>query len=150
MYAKVETERLTFIRLNQNKLPVDDCIHLRDAVACDGNSHNIGQLVILPSSFTGGSCYMHERTQDAMTYFRNYGRQDLFTTFTCNPLWPEITDSLMVAQRSLDRHDIIARVFRQKVIKLMDLLTKGIAFGKTLCHIYTSSARNAVSHMLIY
>ena len=80
---------------------------------------------------------MHERTQDAMTYVRNYGRPDLFITFTCNPLWPEITDSLMVAQKSHDRHDIIARVFRQKVIKLMDLLTKGIAFGKTLCHMYT-------------
>ena len=28
------------------------------------------QLIILPSSFTGGMRYMHERTQDAMTYVR--------------------------------------------------------------------------------
>ncbi|KAI6655400.1 hypothetical protein LOD99_2235 [Oopsacas minuta] len=82
LYAKVETERLLFIHLHQKKLPVDDYILLRDTVATDGNPHDFGKLVILPSSFTGSPRYMHERTQDAMTYVRNYGRPDLFITFT--------------------------------------------------------------------
>ena len=81
--------------MNQKKLRVDDYIHLRDAIAADGNARNLGRLVILPSSFTGSPRYMHERTQDAMTYVRNYGRPDLFITFTCNPLWPEISESLL-------------------------------------------------------
>ncbi|XP_067930639.1 uncharacterized protein [Watersipora subatra] len=52
-------------------------------------------MVILPSSFTGGPRYMHERTQDAMTYVRNYGRPDLFITFTCNSKWDEISNELL-------------------------------------------------------
>ncbi|EPB67919.1 hypothetical protein ANCCEY_12989 [Ancylostoma ceylanicum] len=36
--AKVENERLLYIRLNHQKLRVDDYIHLRDAMANDGDS----------------------------------------------------------------------------------------------------------------
>jgi len=54
MYATIKTERLLFIRLNQQKLCVDDYIHLKNAVANDGNASNHGKLVILPSTYTGG------------------------------------------------------------------------------------------------
>ena len=84
-YAKIETERLAFICFNQRQLRAANYIHLQDALRDDGNASNVGQLVILPSSFTGVPRYMHDRTQDAMTYVRNYGRPDLFITFTCNP-----------------------------------------------------------------
>ncbi len=82
MYATNESERSLYVRLNQKKLRVDKYIHLRNAIANDGNADNLGQLVILPSSFTGSPRYMDEYTQDAMTYVRNYGRPDLFVTFT--------------------------------------------------------------------
>ncbi|GFR00790.1 ATP-dependent DNA helicase [Trichonephila clavata] len=68
-------------------------------------------MVVLTFSFTGGSRYMHERTQDAMIYVRHFGRLDLFITFTCNPKWPEIVDLLNQGQKSHDRHEIIARGF---------------------------------------
>ena len=128
MYAKIETERLLFICLNQRKLRVDDYIHFRDAIAADGTASNLGKLVILPSSFTGSPRYMHERKQDAMTYVRNYDRPDLFITFTCNPLWSEITTSLLQGHKPHDRHDVIARVFRKKIVKLVEILTKGTVF----------------------
>ncbi|GFX80533.1 ATP-dependent DNA helicase PIF1 [Trichonephila clavipes] len=51
----------------------------------EGNVCDVGQLIILPSSFTGSPRYMHERTQGAMNNVRNYGDPDLFITFTCNP-----------------------------------------------------------------
>jgi hypothetical protein len=94
MYAKIESERLLYIRLNQTKLRSEDYIHLRDALANDGNVNpeELGKMVILPSSFTGGPRHMHEYTQDAMTYVRKYGRPDLFITFTCNPTWDEIKE----------------------------------------------------------
>jgi len=74
MLAKIISERLNYI-----------C--LRGILNQDANvdPSNIGQRVILPSSFTGSPRYLHEKTQDAMTYVRNYGRPDLFVTFTCNP-----------------------------------------------------------------
>ena len=50
MYAKIESERLRYIRLNQRKLRVEEYIHLRDAVANDGNTENLGALVILPAT----------------------------------------------------------------------------------------------------
>ena len=104
MYAKVESERLLFCRLNQTSLRADSYIHLRDEIATGTDMQDIGQKVILPSSFTGSPRYMHERTQDAMTYVRTYGRPDLFITFTCNPKWKEIQRELENGQMAYHRH----------------------------------------------
>ncbi|XP_065356368.1 uncharacterized protein LOC135950766 [Calliphora vicina] len=138
MYAKIETERLNYIRSHQKELRSENYIHLRDAVGRqDANALNIGQMVVLPSTFTGGPRYMHEKTQDAMTYVRNFGRPDLFITFTCNPKWQDIANALLLSQKPYDRHDIIGRVFHLKIKKLMALLTKGNIFGKTRCYMYS-------------
>ena len=137
MYCKIESERLLYIKLNQKQLRVESYAHLRDSIINDGNVQDMGQMVILPSSFTGGPRYMHEKTQDAMTYVRQYGRPSLFITFTCNPKWEEIRSLLEPGQQSHHRHDVTARVFRQKVIKLMQLLTKGEVFGSVRCYMYT-------------
>ena len=80
---------------------------------------------------------MHQRTQDAMTYVRHYGRPDLFITFTCNPKWPEIQRELFPGQGDTKRHDLIARVFKQKLMKLMQLLKNHAIFGETRCDMYT-------------
>ena len=73
MYAKVETERLVYIKTHQQQLRVDTYIHLRDSINNDeARAKGIGQLCILLSSFTGSPRYMHERTQDAMTYIRTF------------------------------------------------------------------------------
>ena len=138
MYAKIEAERLAYIASHQKELRVDDYAHLRDAVNNDAeHGHELGRMVILPSSFTGGPRYMHEKSLDALTYVRHYGRPDLFITFTCNPKWPDIKSNLFENQEPKNRHDVIARVFRLKVKKLMHLLTKSHIFGATMCDMYT-------------
>ncbi|GFX79541.1 ATP-dependent DNA helicase [Trichonephila clavipes] len=126
MYVKVGRERLRFISLNQTKLRAENYIHLQDAIINDADfdPNSLGQMVILPSSFVNSARYLHEYTQDAFTYVRNYGRPDLFITMTCNPAWPEITRELIPGQNSTDRHDLTARVFKVKVKKLVALLTK--------------------------
>lgn len=53
MYVKIETERLTFIRLNQTKLRSEEYIHLRDAINTDGNAQNVGRMTILPATYIG-------------------------------------------------------------------------------------------------
>ncbi|CAE1310394.1 unnamed protein product [Acanthosepion pharaonis] len=75
MAAKMESERLCYIRLNQTKLRCDSYIHLRDALRNDADPRNIGKMCILPATFTGSPRYMHARTQDAMTYVRNTADQ---------------------------------------------------------------------------
>ena len=55
MYAKIETERPTFIFTNHSNLRAENYIHLQDALRNDD-----GRVVILPSSFSGGLRYVHE------------------------------------------------------------------------------------------
>ncbi|GBN89875.1 hypothetical protein AVEN_166371-1 [Araneus ventricosus] len=104
-------------------------MHLRDSINNDVVGDDIGQICILPSTFKGSTRYMHERAQDAMTYVRTYGRPDLSITFTCNPKWKEITGELLPEQTSVCRHDLIARVFRLKLAKMMKIITKYNIFG---------------------
>ena len=137
MFAKVISERLLYIRTHQKELRAESYIHLRDGINNDVSGENLGQLCILPSSFTGSPRYMHERTQDAMTYVRTYGRPDLFITFTCNAKWIEIQNELLPGQTYIKRHDLTARVFRLKLIKLMNLITKSEIFGPVRCYMYT-------------
>ena len=137
MYVKIETERLTFIRLNQTKLRSEEYIHLRDAINTDGNAQNVGRMTILPATYIGSPRHMHEYAQDAMSYVRHYGTADLFITFTCNPQWIEINQELFSGQSPIDRHDITARVFRQKLKSLMDFIVKHNVFGETRCWMYS-------------
>ncbi|XP_018496310.2 uncharacterized protein LOC108864686 [Galendromus occidentalis] len=139
MYAKIETERLLFIRLNQTKLRSEEYVHLRDAIASDGriDPNHLAKMVILPAAFMGSPRHMHEYSQDAMTYVRNYGRPDLFITITCNPAWEEIKVHLSSGQSASDRHDLIARVFKQKLRAFMDLIVKMRVFGETRCWMYS-------------
>ena len=137
MYAKVEGERLAFIRFNQEQLRTDNYDNVKDAMNNDGEAHNLGQIVILPSSYTGSPRYMRERQQDAMAYVRRFGKPDLFITFTCNPEWKEIKENIFNNQKVIHRHDITARVFRQYVLKLVDLMKNANIFGKQICYMYT-------------
>ena len=137
-YCKIETERLQFLRREQTTLRADCYQDLRDAILDrDGDPNNVGRRIILPSTFTGGPRYMHERQQDAMSYVRKYGHPDLFITTTTNPSWPEIKDNLLPGQDPQDRPDIVARVFRLKVQKLLEMLKSEMVFGKTQAWLYS-------------
>ncbi|XP_067939777.1 uncharacterized protein [Watersipora subatra] len=136
MYTEIESKSLTYMRHNQRRLRADSYIHLRDAILND-DAQNIDQLVILPSSFTGSPQYMHEYVQDAMTYVKQHGRQDLFITLTCNPKWTDINEALIDGQAAHERHDTVTRVFGLKVKLLLNLLTKGKFFGDVQCFLYS-------------
>ncbi|GFX34311.1 helitron_like_N domain-containing protein [Trichonephila clavipes] len=62
MYVKVESERLRFIALNQTKLRAENHIRLQDAIRNDADldPNNLGQMIILPSSFVNSARYLHE------------------------------------------------------------------------------------------
>jgi hypothetical protein len=96
MCAKIETGHVSYIRNNQRKLIIENYVHLNDSVDYDANVQNLGQLVTLPLSFTGGPRYV----QDVMTYVRKYERPDLFVTFTSNPKWSDITDYVNTGSRA--------------------------------------------------
>ena len=78
-YAKIEFECLQFLLRKQKQLRADSYKELWDAlVNNDGNAQNVGQKVILPSTYCGGPRYMFERQQNAMAYVRKNVRPSLF------------------------------------------------------------------------
>ncbi|GBM88456.1 hypothetical protein AVEN_17498-1 [Araneus ventricosus] len=153
MYVKIEAERLLFTRLNQKKLRVDKYIHLKDAITNDGDPANHGKLVILPSTFTGCPRNMHEYFQDAITYVRHGGKPSLFITYTFYRNCKQMAQNLTNGQSKINRHDLVARIFRQKLIKFMNVLIKGQVFGSVKYWLYSiewQKRRLPHSHILIW
>ena len=139
VYAKIECERLQFLRREQSTLRADNYRDLRDTLfSTDGDPRNVGQKVILPATFTGGPRHMFERQQGAMTYVSNYGRPDLFIKMTTNPKWIKILiqQHLGQGEQAHDRPDLTVRVFKLKLKKLMDMLKNG-AFGQLQAWLYS-------------
>ncbi|XP_074314587.1 uncharacterized protein LOC141649809 [Silene latifolia] len=136
----IESERLWYIRRNQSSIRCDMLNNICDAVSKgDYIGAEVGMRIFLPSSFTGGPRYMQANYQDAMTICRFYGNPHLFITFTANPKWPEVDIMLrnIPGQRPEDRPDIMTRVFKLKLIQLMDCLKKDRYFGDVVADIYT-------------
>ena len=107
-YAKIEQERLNYLRMNQSTLRAEMYQGAVDAVNVGDISNSIGRRIILPSSFAGGPRQMYQLYQDAMAIVSHFGKPDLFITFTCNPKWPEITKELLPHQIAANRPDLTA------------------------------------------
>ncbi|UYV80502.1 hypothetical protein LAZ67_19000358, partial [Cordylochernes scorpioides] len=136
-YTKMEASRLHYIKTHQSKLRVD----LYESLRKNYNHHNtewnqIGNPIVLPSSFIGSSRNMQERYRDTMAIVRKYGKPDLFITMTCNPKWLEITENLN-GSSVVNRPDIVSRVFNLKSKELIRDLIKNLIFGKVVAYVYT-------------
>lgn len=95
---------------------------------------------------------MFEKQQDAMSFVRKYGRPDLFITVTTNPYWEEITSNLLAGQRPHDRPDLLVRVFRLKLKKMIQLIKDG-CFGSLNAWLYNIEFQKRGlphAHMLLW
>ena len=127
-WVKTEECNLNYIRHNQQKLKSSLYQGLVDAVAADA-ARDQGRFVVLPSTHIGSPRHCHQQYQDSMAVVRQYGKPDLFITFTCNPKWEEISKHLKQNQTAADRPDIVARVFQMKLQELLKDIVKGKIFG---------------------
>ncbi|CAB4491168.1 unnamed protein product [Rhizophagus irregularis] len=135
-YAKIEQNRLNYLRENQSTLRIECYQGTVDAIHAGDSANNIGQHIILPSTFSGGPRQMYQLYQDAIAIVRHFGKPDLFITFTCNPKWPEITRELLPNQTAADRPDLTARVFNMKLREMMKDLCERHWLGKVAAYIY--------------
>lgn len=119
MYARIESERLNYLRFNQAQLQSEEYIHLQDAIMIDGDVNNIGRLTILPATYIGSPRHMHAYTQDAMSYVRKYSHPYFFITFTCNP------QCILTEIESADGFDYqIASIWRSACLDVLDRMAK--------------------------
>lgn len=95
----------------------------------DVDAERIGRRIILPSSYTGGDCYIQQQYQNAMAINRHLIKPSLFITMIANPRWLEITRELFPHQDTLDCPDLIARVFHLKVQFFLNDIKKKQIFG---------------------
>nr|KAJ0226417.1 hypothetical protein LSAT_V11C100047890 [Lactuca sativa] len=120
-YTMIESERLYYFQDQGNK-----------------NISELGQWVILPSSFTGGARYMMQNYLDAMSLCKWFGYPDFFITFTCNPKWPEVRRFLKdTTLNPEDRPDILCRLFKIKLDALIKDLRENAVFGMVQAVVYT-------------
>ena len=136
IYVKIENERINYIKYHQDQLRVVEYEILKEAVE-NNKDTDIGKPTIMPSSFVGSDRWWHNIIQDGLTYTITHGPPDLFLTLTCNAKWDEITRELFPGQTAKDRPDLVARVFKLKVMKIMDLLKKHAVFGTMKCYMYS-------------
>jgi hypothetical protein len=87
----IDENRLWYIIQNQKNLSMESIQGISDAVShgcIDGDE--MEKMIVLPASYIGGRRYMIQNYHDGIAICRVHGPPDFFTTFTCNPDWPEI------------------------------------------------------------
>ena len=138
MWASADQTRLAYLRFNQGRLRATLYSGFEDWLAGDeiGNPDDLGQRVVLPSSYIGGPRHLQQQYQDAMTIARFFQKIDLFITMTANPSWDEISRELLPGQTSYDRPDIVARVFKLKKEELLNDIYKKQIFGRVVAYLY--------------
>jgi hypothetical protein len=117
MYSRIEEERLNFIRVSKKCLAQSAAQSSQDDEEQDEQSN-----VTLPASFMGSRKWASEQTADSLALARTYGPPSFFITMTCNPDWPEIKARLLSGQEACDIPEIVARVFKNRLHRLLQIL----------------------------
>jgi len=136
-YAKSELSRLNYIEFHQKDMRAEVYSGAKDAMKADKNLNDVGKKVVLPSSFVGGSRYMHQQFLDSIGLYQRFGHPHLFITMTCNPNWPEIQDNLKMGETALDQPDLVSRVFNLKKRQLIRDLGSEMIFGSLLARTHS-------------
>ena len=137
-WAACDQTKLSWLRSHQSNLRAEVYNGLADIVrGNDFDLAKVGRFAILPASYTGGDRFMQQLFQDSMAIVLHFGRPTLFITFTANPKWEEITRELLPGQTSIDRPDLVARVFYLKQQELLKDLKKNQVFGEFLGCVWT-------------
>ena len=112
---------------------IEDALSLNDDRV---DLNQLGQHIILPSSYLGGPRDMHQRYLDGMAIARHFKKIDIFLTMTANPGWPEIRCEVLYGQQVTDHPDLVSHVFQLKKKALMHAVLKDGIFGPCVAHVY--------------
>ena len=86
IYIKLETTRLDFYRQKQKEMRAELYQGSVDSVMTgETRASEVGQRIVLPTSFIGGPKDMRRRYLNAMALMQRFGKPDVFVRMTCNP-----------------------------------------------------------------
>ena len=127
-WAIAEQKHLRQLKAIQKQLRVKLYQGLADAVVANMNVNlnDLSKRTILPSSFSGDTCYIQQLCQDALAINRHFGGGDLFITMTANPAWPEITNALLYNQKAYECPNLIICVFHAQLGSLIKDIRSGV------------------------
>uniref|UniRef100_A0A0N5BF22 ATP-dependent DNA helicase n=1 Tax=Strongyloides papillosus TaxID=174720 RepID=A0A0N5BF22_STREA len=112
----------------------------------DPNKDDYTAIKLL-KSLTGGAKWYKFKEQNALAVQRKYGKPHLFITFTCNPKWPEIVNSMTKNVNSIHRPDIVNRVFRYKMQELIYMLNNGLFGDKVYLFFSVEFQKRGLPHI---
>jgi len=113
MFSRDLDTRLDYIRRNQLRIQEEDAVLMGDP------DMQPTENVYLPSSFLGSRRWASSQIADSLTIASHLGHPTFFITMTCNPEWPEIQQRLRPGQDFTDIPLDVARVFKQKLVRLL-------------------------------
>ena len=126
-FYKIERQRLNYIQHNQTQIKAAKYKEFKDALHQNDSIENVGERIILPGTHYCSPRWYQNCFQDGMALVRAFGKPHLFITFTANAKWKEIQQSLHKGEQSIDRPDIVNRIFFMKLKEFMeDIRNSGI------------------------
>lgn len=105
---------------------------------------------MMPSSFAGGLCCMTEDFHDAVAVSQVHGSPDIFTTFACDPEWPERIETLEHGQKAVDGADITIQIHQMKLLDYLHTIRTGQVFGTVLAGTMPSTFSSSNSFFLTH
>jgi hypothetical protein len=70
-----------------------------------------------------------------MAKVRKFGKLDLFVTFTYNPKWKEIIDTILLGQNTKDRPKLVTHIFNLKLDAILKDIKDGV-LGNVIAKIW--------------
>ncbi|WVZ83216.1 hypothetical protein U9M48_030386, partial [Paspalum notatum var. saurae] len=150
-YSCVEANKLNWYYFNQDLLRCETYQGISDAIG----QGMWGLKKTLPASHIGGKRYMQQNYHDCLAICCAYGPPHKFTTFTCNPKWPEIAEAISceAGQKPSDRADMVVRVFHMKLDEYLTDIKEGRVFGPVHAVAHTNEFQKRGlphSHILVW
>ena len=135
--CNVESEKIEYVRTHQSDLRAESYAGLRDYLNSEAECRDLqpGRIVIIPPTFWLLR-NINQNYLDAMEIGGKFGKTNFFLTFTCNPKWPEITENLPPGLNACNRPDLVSRVFKTKLIALLDDVHKIQILGTTIAYVH--------------
>ncbi|WVZ62106.1 hypothetical protein U9M48_011891, partial [Paspalum notatum var. saurae] len=155
-FSCVEANKLNFYYFNQDLLRCETYQGISDAIGRGASTgRDVGVHKTLPASHIGGKRYMQQNYHDCLAICCAYGPPHKFTTFTCNPKWPEIAEAIRCepGQKPSDRSDMVVHVFHMKLEEYLSDIKEGCVFGPVRAVAHTNEFQKRGlphSHILVW